>query len=179
MSAPAILTIGHSTHELEEFLGLLRDSGVELLTDVRRFPGSRRVPWTNAESLERSLAEAEIGYRHFEELGGRRRDGKQSRNDGWRVAGFRAYADYMESPEFEAALDELQAEARQRLTAVMCAEAQWWRCHRRLVSDALTVRGWQVLHVDARGERSEHPLTEFAVVEGHRIRYPAQLTLDG
>jgi uncharacterized protein (DUF488 family) len=167
---PSIFTIGHSTHDPEAFVALLRGAGIELLVDVRRFPSSRRFPWFNAGELERTLGDARIGYRHPEALGGRRDPLPGSVNGGWRVDQFRGYADHMLSPEFGAALDELIAEHCR--TAVMCAEAQWWRCHRRLLSDALLARGVEVFHLDARGRREPHQLTDFAVVDDYRVTYP-------
>jgi uncharacterized protein (DUF488 family) len=168
----SIFTIGHSTHEPAAFVELLRDPGIELLVDVRRYPSSRRFPWFNRRELERSLGEAGIGYRHLEGLGGRRDPAPGSPNSGWRVGQFRGYADHMGSDEFGAALEQLGQLAGERRTAVMCAEAQWWRCHRRLLSDALLVRGVEVVHLDARGGSERHELTPFAVVEEGRLRYP-------
>jgi uncharacterized protein (DUF488 family) len=147
--------------------------------DVRRFPSSRRFPHFNAPELERSLGERGIEYQHMVELGGRRDPMPDSPNAGWRVGQFRGYADHMGAVEFTAALKRLEDLARARPTAVMCAEAQWWRCHRRLLSDALVVDGFEVLHIDARGATAPHELTEFAVVEHGRIGYPpAQAKLD-
>lgn len=168
-----ILTIGHSTHEADAFMALLRKHGVEQLIDVRRYPGSRRVPWTNREDLERRLGQEGVGYLHLEELGGRRRPVKGSSNDGWRVAQFRGYADHMATAPFSRALVELENAARRRPRAVvMCAEVLWWRCHRRLLADALLLRGWPVVHADGRGARMEHSLTEFATLDGDRLLYP-------
>src|SRR4051812_15961825 len=161
---PSIFTIGHSTHEEDAFVALLRGAGIELLVDVRRYPGSRRYPWFNGPALERSLAAAGIDYRHAEALGGRRDPDPDSANGGWRVGQFRGYADHMGSQEFREAVDGLLAEPRR--TAVMCAEAQWWRCHRRLLSDALLARGAEVTHIDARGSSAPHELTDFGVVDG-------------
>lgn len=145
--------------------------------DVRRYPSSRRVPWFNGPELERSLEAAAIAYQHEEALGGRRDPAADSANGGWRVGQFRGYADHMASAEFADSLDRLIAEPRR--TALMCAEAQWWRCHRRLLSDALVARGTDVIHIDARGKPQPHELTEFAVVEGDRVSYPpAQAELD-
>jgi uncharacterized protein (DUF488 family) len=170
---PSIFTIGHSTHELDEFLALLRGSGIELLVDVRRYPSSRRYPWFNGPAL----ADAAPAYEHIEALGGRRAPAPDSPNGGWRVGQFRGYADHMASPEFVAALERLIAEERR--SCVMCAEAQWWRCHRRLLSDALVARGIEVVHIDSRGGTEPHRLTDFAVVEACRVRYPpAQAELD-
>jgi uncharacterized protein (DUF488 family) len=166
-----ILTIGHSTHQADAFVGLLRGAGAQAVADVRRFPGSRRMPWFAADQLERTLGAAGIAYEHLPELGGRRDPVPGSPNGGWRVGQFRGYADHMASPEFAAGLERLLELAGERRTAAMCAEAQWWRCHRRLLADALLVRGIEVVHVGARGERARHELTPFAVVEGARITY--------
>jgi uncharacterized protein (DUF488 family) len=174
LAQKAILTIGHSTHEAETFLRLLRDQGAELLVDVRRHPGSRRVPWTRSEALAELMGGACIGYLHLESLGGRRRPAPGSPNAGWRVAQFQGYADHMASEEFLAGLGRLEDEATKRLVALMCAEAQWWRCHRRLLADALTIRGWTVMHLDGRGGRQEHSLTDFGEVRDGELRYPAR-----
>lgn len=169
---PELVTIGHSTQSSEEFLATLVEARIQLLADVRRYPGSRRVPWTNLSELEPLLATRSIGCRHFAALGGRRRPSEASANDAWRNAQFRGYADHMGSVEFAAELAELEVEARLRRTAVMCAEAPWWRCHRRMLSDALVVRGWRVVHLDPRGKPTEHKLTSFATVDGALVRYP-------
>jgi uncharacterized protein (DUF488 family) len=177
---PSILTIGHSTHAAQEFVELLRRAGVELLVDVRRYPSSRRLPWFNGPELARSLEDAGIEYLHEEALGGRRNPLPDSPNAGWRVGQFRGYADHMRSSEFRDALGRLIEAAAGRRVAVMCAEAQWWRCHRRLLSDALLARGNTVEHIDARGGRQPHQLTEFALVEAGEVEYPppqAQLEL--
>jgi uncharacterized protein (DUF488 family) len=174
-----ILTIGHSTHDPEAFVALLRGQEVEALADVRRYPSSRRMPWFGAVPLEAALGAAGIRYLHLRELGGRRDPLPGSPNGGWRVGQFQGYADHMASDEFAAGLGRLEAVARKRRTAVMCAEAQWRRCHRRLLSDALLARGWDVVHVDARGAREPHSLTDFAVVTGEHVSYPpAQAALD-
>ncbi len=174
-----IYTVGHSTRSLGEFVDVLRAVGVEALVDVRTAPGSRRHPQFGRESLAGGLRETGIAYRHEKALGGFRRAGGDSVNTGWEHAAFRGYADYMSTPEFVRALERLESEARERPTTVMCAEAQWWRCHRRLIADALVVRGWQVLHLGLRAEPVEHELTPFAVVGADGIlRYPpAQRTL--
>jgi uncharacterized protein (DUF488 family) len=171
-----IFTVGHSTHGLEEFVGLLRAHEIALLVDVRQYPRSRRVPHFNAEALEVSLPERGISYLHMRELGGRRRPAPASVNDGWENEQFRGYADYMGTAEFEAALARLEALARERPTAIMCAEAPWFRCHRRLVSDALLVHRWRVLHIGSDGRVAEHELTPFAVVADDRLTYPASQT---
>jgi uncharacterized protein (DUF488 family) len=174
-----ILTVGHSTQTAPAFADLLRGASVETVADVRRFPSSRRMPWFNEGSLRGDLAGAGIEYLHLPELGGRRSPLAGSPNAGWRVGQFQGYADHMESDEFAAGLSRLLELAARRRTAVMCAEAQWWRCHRRLVSDALVARGWTVTHLGSRGETEPHRLTEFAVVEGERVVYPpAQASMD-
>jgi uncharacterized protein (DUF488 family) len=171
-----IFTVGHSTHELDEFVGLLGTHGVRLLVDVRQYPRSRRVPHFNLEALEASLPERGIEYLHMRELGGRRRPRPNSVNDGWENEQFRGYADHMGTPEFGAAIERLEQLARARPAAVMCAEASWARCHRRLISDALLVRGWRVLHIGPDGRLAEHHLTPFAVVSDGRLSYPAEQT---
>jgi uncharacterized protein (DUF488 family) len=169
---PRIFTVGHSTQDLLGLLGLLRAHGVEALADVRAHPGSRRMPRFNREELGRELAGRGIGYRHLAELGGRRRPAPGGPNQGWQVEAFRGYADHMASAEFEAGLERLQAMARERPTAIMCAEGLWWRCHRRLVADALVTRGWDVIHIAPDGGATAHELTSFAVPDGMRLTYP-------
>ncbi len=176
MLVPADVTIwsiGHSTRSWEEFLALLREHGIVLLADVRHFPSSARVPWTNRDGLAARLASAGIAYQHLVDLGGYRTPRPDSRNTGWRNAGFRGYADYMDTPEFSAALGRLVAVARERRTVIMCAEAVPWRCHRGLLSDALLVRGIQVVHILAPGKTQDHRLTPFAKVHAGRVTYPA------
>jgi uncharacterized protein (DUF488 family) len=142
---------------------------VRAVADVRRFPRSRRHPHFNAEVLASEVP----GYAQFPELGGRRRPVADSVNDGWEVEAFRAYADHMASGEFLSGLARLEELAASTPTAVMCAEAPWWRCHRRLVADALLVRGWEVCHIAPDGRLVAHELPDFAVVDGAEIRYPA------
>lgn len=149
------------------------------MADVRAYPTSRRAPDASREALERWLPEEGIGYLHLPELGGRRRTGEGAENAGWRTAGFRAYADHMRSDEFRRGLERLERAARERPTAVMCAEGLWWRCHRRLIADLLLARGWGVRHILPDGKLAEHELPEFAVVEGNEVSYPpAQQTLE-
>lgn len=175
-----ILTVGHSTHPLEAFIALVRDAGVEGIADVRRHPGSRRLPWFSADALAASLPAAGLTYDHLGDLGGRRPRRRGSPNGGWEHPAFQGYADWMAAPEFASALERLERLARTRTTAVMCAEAPWWRCHRRLVADALVVRGWEVLHLGPDGGTTAHELTSFAVVEAGRLTYPPpQLALGG
>jgi uncharacterized protein (DUF488 family) len=172
MAENHVLTFGHSNLEPEEFIGLLRGQGVELLVDVRRFPGSRHVPWTNSKKLAALSGDAGIRYLHLESLGGRRNPIAGSANDGWRVRQFQGYADHMGSDEFKAGLEKLEDEARAQRVAIMCAEAQWWRCHRRLIADSLVAGGRRVLHLDRSGGLHEHELTEFARLEGGSLTYP-------
>ena len=175
MSArPRIFTIGHSTRSLDELVALLRHHGIEQLADVRSYPGSRRLPHFGRAALEAVLPAAGIAYRWMPGLGGRRRPRADSPNRGWRVDGFRAYADYMRTPEFAAARDELEAWARQVPTAFMCAEAWFRKCHRQLLADALVVRGWEVLHVTSEAPPEPHRLTGFAQPEADgQLLYPA------
>jgi len=182
MGSP-VFTVGHSTRSAEELIALLREAGVERLVDVRRFPGSRRHPQFGREALAASLAAAGIEYLHAPDLGGRRAPRPNSPNTGWRVAAFRGYADYMDAPEFQAALARLAAAAAERPTAILCAEAVPWRCHRRLIADALVARGVEVVHLLAASRREPHALHPDARrLPGGRLVYPAgrdaQGTLD-
>jgi uncharacterized protein (DUF488 family) len=176
-----VQTIGHSTHDLDALAGLLAHSGAEAVADVRRFPSSRRLPHFNRPALEAGLAERGIGYEWLgEELGGRRKPQAGSPNAGWEVEAFRAYADFMQTAGFERGIARLEELASRSATAFMCAEGPWWRCHRRLVADAMLVRGWRVEHVMPDGRVQTHALTGFALVEGGRITYPpAQGSLTG
>jgi uncharacterized protein (DUF488 family) len=158
--APRIFTIGHSTHPVDRFLALLAGHRVELVGDVRRYPGSRRHPQFNAATLEATLDRAGIGYAGLgDSLGGRRSPRPDSANAFWRVAAFRGYADHMDTEEFATGLARLEQLARMRFTAIMCAEGDWRRCHRRLISDALTRSGWRVLHIRPDGGIEEHQAT--------------------
>lgn len=169
-----ILTVGHSTHPLDVFLELLRDAGVEQVADVRRFPGSRRHPQYGAAALSTALAEQAIGYEHVGELGGRRPMLPGSCNDGWRVSGFRGYADHVRTPEFADGLARLEALSARRRVAVMCAEAQWWRCHRRVLADVLVLRGYDVRHLMGDGRLVDHEAPDFMVVAADGLPcYPA------
>jgi uncharacterized protein (DUF488 family) len=171
--APAMYTVGHSTRTLDELVALLEQAGVRELVDVRSRPGSRRHPHFAGAALARSLPARDVAYRHEPRLGGFRRPQAGSPNGGWEHEAFRGYADYTASPDFREALDLLQRGARRRSTCVMCAEAQWWRCHRRLIADALVVSGWRVLHLGLGSPPLAHELTPFAVVgTDGRITYP-------
>lgn len=152
---------------------MLEAAGVRRLIDVRSVPRSRRNPQFEAGALRSSLAEGGIEYIHEPALGGFRRPRPDSPNSGWEQSAFRGYGDYMSSPEFNGALERLISLGGELPTCIMCAEAQWWRCHRRLISDALVIRGWQVLHLGLRAEPVEHELTPFAVVgPGDTLSYP-------
>jgi uncharacterized protein (DUF488 family) len=164
-------TIGHSSLPLAAFLALLRDGGIQQLADVRRFPGSRKHPHFAGPALARSLEAAGIAYRHFPALGGFRRARPDSLHRAWRVAGFRGYADHMGTPEFAAALSELERWAEQAPSAVMCAEAHFRSCHRQLLSDALLRDGFVVTHLLAPGRRETHRLPPFARLDRGRIVY--------
>ncbi|QEC69149.1 DUF488 domain-containing protein [Panacibacter ginsenosidivorans] len=166
-----IWTIGHSTRTLDEFIAMLKSFQIELLADIRSFPGSRRYPHFNKEALEVSLPENNIKYIHLRELGGRRKVRPDSVNTGWRVAAFRGYADYMETDAFKIAIKELEAIALKERTAYMCSEAVWWRCHRSLVSDYLKVYKWKVIHIMGIGKSEEHPYTRPARIVGNHLFY--------
>jgi uncharacterized protein (DUF488 family) len=170
-----ILTIGHSTRPLDEFIALLKSHGVTLLADVRTIPRSRHNPQFNLDTLPAALSAAGIGYLHMKGLGGLRHGVRNSPNTGWRTPSFRGYADYMLTEEFGHNLERLMEVAgTEEQVAVMCAEAVPWRCHRSLIADALTVRGVPVEHIMGPGRRQPHRLTPFARVDGARITYPAQ-----
>lgn len=173
-----MLTIGHSTLPLDLFLNALRQNGVRLLLDVRTIPRSRHNPQYGAESLAARLRDAGIEYRWMQTLGGLRHTSKDSINTGWRNSSFRGYADYMQTPAFAEALEELLALDQRTAAAIMCAEAVPWRCHRSLIGDALLVQGRPVedIFVSANGatHRRPHALTPFARVEGRRLWYPAE-----
>jgi uncharacterized protein (DUF488 family) len=167
-----VFTIGHSTRLLEDFVALLRSNGVGQLIDIRTIPKSRRNPQFGSDNLAGSLRAAGIEYAHLKALGGLRHPQRDSVNMGWRNASFRGYADYMQTAEFEAALDRAIDLARQKPTALMCAEAVPWRCHRSLVADALIVRGIEVREIVSGSPPNEHKLTPFARVQGMHITYP-------
>jgi uncharacterized protein (DUF488 family) len=172
-SAPTLIfTIGHSTRTVETFIELLRSHGVKRLVDVRTVPRSRHNPQFNRDSLPAVLRAAGIEYAHIEALGGLRHPRPDSLNTGWRNASFRGYADYMQTPEFATGLETLIQTAALQPSAIMCAEAVPWRCHRSLIADALKVRGCAVEHIMSASRAQPHSLTKFAKVEGARITYP-------
>ena len=171
-----VYTIGHSTRSIDAFIAILTEAGVTRIADVRAFPMSRRHPQFNRDALAASLPAAGIDYHHLAALGGRRGASKRgpSRNGLWRVEAFRNYADYAETPAFAAALATLEALARERPTACMCAEALWWQCYRRLIADYLLARGWTVTHLLGAGQQQDGALTPGARPQPDgTIWYPA------
>jgi len=169
-----VLTIGHSTRSLEALLALLGAHGVEHLVDVRTIPRSRHNPQFNRERLAGRLRPTGIGYTHMPALGGLRHARPDSPNQGWRNASFRGFADYMQTPEFEAGLEALIKAAARARTVIMCAEAVPWRCHRSLIADALSARGIGVEHILSATRAEPHALTAFATLEGTRVTYPPE-----
>jgi uncharacterized protein (DUF488 family) len=173
MEKPLIWTVGHSTRPVDALIEMLDAHGIKRLIDVRTIPKSRYNPQYNREALERSLGDAGIQYEHMRALGGLRHPRKDSPNMGWRNASFRGYADYMQTSEFESALTLLGKAAVREAVAIMCAEAVPWRCHRSLISDALTARGYRVEHIMSATKSDPHTMTSFARVEGTSVVYPA------
>jgi uncharacterized protein (DUF488 family) len=173
-----LFTVGHSTRSIEELLALLAEHSIELLVDVRRYPGSRRHPQFAREALAGAVTAAGIEYRWVEALGGRRSRRKGSPHTAWKVAGFAGYADHMDTPEFQAAAADLLAAAATRATCVLCAEARPEQCHRRLIADHATAQGEPVTHILAPRRSALHRLPDFARVEGGRVLYDlGQLSL--
>ncbi len=170
----ALWTIGHSNRRLEELIAMLRGHSIEVLVDVRTVPRSRYNPQFNRETLPAELAAAGIEYRHMPGLGGLRHPRKDSTNTGWRNDSFRGYADYMQTAEFETNLEALLGLATERRVAIMCAEAVPWRCHRSLISDAVTARGGEVRHIMSAEKAEPHRMTSFARVEGEKVTYPSE-----
>lgn len=169
-----LLTVGHSTRSQEELVELLQGFDVTILADVRTVPRSRRNPWFAREALSEALPRSGIRYVHLAALGGLRHAKKDSPNAAWRNASFRGYADYMQTDAFEEGLAELRALCQEATTAVMCAEAVYWRCHRSLIADVTQARGARVEHIMGPGKATPHRLTAFAQVEDGRVTYPAQ-----
>ncbi len=170
-----VLTIGHSTRSIEDFIDLLKTHGVKIIVDVRTVPRSRHNPQFNLETLPDTLKSASIGYKHMSGLGGLRHPRSDSPNLGWRNSSFRGFADYMQTEEFEKNLKKLIGLARRKRICLMCAESVPWRCHRSLIADALQVRGLSVKHIMSKREPQLHKLTSFARVDGTQITYPAQM----
>ena len=166
-----VWTVGHSTRSAEEFREILKAHGIQVLVDVRMFPGSRRYPQFNRATLSESLTELGIEYKHEPRLGGRRAPRADSHNTAWKNPQFRAYADHMESDEFRSAVKDLLQLASQRRVAVMCAEAVWWRCHRSLISDYLKAAGHTVIHIMDESKTEEHPFTSAARIVDGELSY--------
>ena len=173
------MTIGHSNRSLEVFLKLLQSHGVERVIDVRTIPRSRHNPQFNQEKLPQDLLAAKIQYLHMPGLGGLRHARRDSPNGGWHSPSFRGFADYMQTREFDTGLKTLMKLAREKQLAVMCAEAVPWRCHRSLIADALTVRGFMVEHIITKTFRRTHHLTPFARVTGKHVLYPPEVAGEG
>jgi uncharacterized protein (DUF488 family) len=174
----AVWTIGHSTRSVEELVSILKSHNIEEVVDVRSVPRSRWNPQFNKPELEHALRNAGIAYRHTKELGGLRNARKVSPNMGWRNKSFRGFADYMQTHDFEAALTRLIDLARRKRVAIMCAEVVPWKCHRSLIADALTVRGFEVVEIFDEHKSQAHELTKFAVVTSGKITYPPQEVAD-
>ncbi len=166
-----IWTIGHSTRPIEEFIDILKSFLIELLIDVRSFPGSRRYPQFNIENLSRSLPENGIEYIHMKELGGRRKPNKNSNNTAWKNDAFKGYADYMETDEFKNGINKIAEIASGKRTSIICAEALWWRCHRSLISDYLKLNGWDVHHIMGINKADEHTYTKPAKIRQGELFY--------
>lgn len=171
VEAHTIYTIGHSTRRFEEFLNMLQSFDIKILADIRRLPGSRKFPQFDQESLKLSLEEAGIQYIYLTDLGGRRKVKKDSKNVRWNNPSFRGYADYMETEEFEKAVQNLEQLALKQSTAYMCSEAVWWRCHRSMVSDYLKAKNWKVLHIMGIGKVQEHKYTSPARIVDDQVFY--------
>jgi uncharacterized protein (DUF488 family) len=173
-----IWTIGHSTRGIDEFISLLKENLIKLLVDVRAWPGSKRYPQFNKDALAESLNAHGIRYEHFRELGGKRKSKPDSRNTAWRNASFRGYADYMETEQFQKGIERLlHVAAEAGLTAIMCAEAVWWRCHRSLIADYFKARGVEVLHVLGANKVEPHPYTSAARIVNGELSYTADSLL--
>jgi uncharacterized protein (DUF488 family) len=166
-----VWTVGHSTRDIAEFVGLLTGYGIRVLADIRRYPSSRKFPHFNMENLSASLEGSGTEYLPLPELGGRRRPRPDSRNTNWRNPSFRGYSDYMESDDFRSGVGRLLESARARRTAVMCAELLWWRCHRALVADYLKADGVRVVHILGPEKSAEHPYTSAARVVSGKLSY--------
>ena len=173
-----IWTIGHSTRTIDDFISLLKENEIKLLADVRAFPSSKRYPHFNKDALKESLNGHGIRYEHFPELGGKRKSKPDSRNTAWRNASFRGYADYMETEQFQKGIERLlDVAAEAGPTAIMCAEAVWWRCHRSLIADYLKARGVEMLHILGANKVEPHPYTPAARIVNGELSYRAESLL--
>ena len=167
-----IWTIGHSTRAIDELISLLKENDIRLLVDVRAFPSSKRYPQFNKDTLAESLNANGICYEHFPELGGKRKSRPDSRNTAWRNASFCGYADYMETEQFQKGIERLLDLAAEAMpTAIMCAEAVWWRCHRSLIADYLKARGVEVIHILGANKVEPHPYTSAARIVNGELSY--------
>ena len=171
VGSTVVWPVGHSTRSADEFNEILRAHDIQSLVDVRSFPGSRRYPHFNKGELEHTLKSLGINYFHLPELGGRRRPSQNSRNTAWKNSSFRAYADHMESQEFQKGIDLLLELGKDKRTSVMCAEALWWRCHRSLISDFLKAKGIEVNHILDVKHTKPHPYTAVARIFNGRLSY--------
>ncbi len=178
-NSPTIWTIGHSTRPVEEFIAILKRRSVVSIIDIRTIPRSRKNPQFNLETLSGKLEDHGLTYLHAPKLGGLRRSKPDSINIGMENDSFRGFADYMQTAEFEIAIDELLIDSKQRRSAMMCAETLPWRCHRSLISDALVVRGIQVRHIIGNSKDMEHKLSRYAHVEGMVVTYPSRIAHSG
>lgn len=172
MNSKTIWTIGHSTHTIEEFVELLQSQNIECVADVRSLPGSRKFPQFNKENLEESLPKNKIEYTHIKKLGGLRKVNPESKHTVWRNPSFRAYADYMDTPDFEEGLNELTNLAQKHRVAYMCSEVLWWRCHRSMISDVLKTMGWNVIHILSTQKTEKHRYTAPAQIVNGKLTYP-------
>lgn len=172
MKRPSIFTVGHSTRSIDEFVKLLQAHGVKEIVDVRSIPMSRHNPQFNTDTIKESLQREHIRYKHLKKLGGLRNEKKGSINLGWRNASFRGFADYMATPEFSEGLEALMKIASLRTTAIMCAEAVPWRCHRSLIADALSKKGWIVRDIISTSAPRKHRLTPFLKIKKGQLTYP-------
>lgn len=172
MTLQSLYTIGYSTRSLEDFIELLKAFSIETVIDIRTIPRSRHRPEFNKEELKQSLRKAKIGYRHIKELGGLRHTTKNSLNTGWINASFRGFADYMQTAVFKKGLEKLEKIAQKKRCAIMCAEGVYWRCHRSLIADALSVEKWKVFHIQSKKTAKRHKRTSFLKVKKGMLFYP-------
>jgi uncharacterized protein (DUF488 family) len=166
-----LYTIGHSNHELADFLSILKQYKIETLVDIRTLPGSKRYPQFDQENLAPALKNEHIQYIYLKSLGGLRPTHKDSKNIAWHNASFRGYADYMETSEFETAIQELEKIASASVTGIMCAEVLWWRCHRSMVADYLKAKNWDVIHILSATKTEPHHYTQPAIIKGNIVKY--------
>ncbi len=168
-----VFTIGHSTRTIDQFLALLHAYDIEVVIDIRTVPGSSHYPQFNQERLKASLQADQIRYCHIKGLGGFRRAAKNSINQGWENPSFRGFADYMQTAAFQRALERLERVAMKKRSVLMCAEALFWRCHRNLIADALTIKKWSVLHIQSQTTARPHQLTSFLHLQRGQLVYPS------